>query len=80
MEPELIADYQDECGEIRLAPAGKKLYWVDIDRGRIFRFDPADGKSEMVYERYSRRRIHYSARRRIAAFPHQRRGRHLAQW
>jgi D-xylonolactonase len=51
MEPELIADYQDECGENPLwHPLEKKLYWVDIDRGRIFRFDPADGKSEMVYE------------------------------
>ena len=51
MEPELIADYQDECVENPLwHPQEKKLYWVDIDRGRIFRFDPATRKSEMCYE------------------------------
>ena len=51
MEPELIADYQDECGENPLwHPLEKKLYWVDIDKGRILRFDPAAGKHEIIYE------------------------------
>ena len=51
MEPELIVDYKCECGENPLwHPLEKKLYWVDIIRGRIFRFDPATGKHEMCYE------------------------------
>ena len=33
-----------------MAPAEKKLYWVDIIKGRIFWYDPATGKSEMCYE------------------------------
>jgi D-xylonolactonase len=28
----------------------KRLYWVDIPKGRIFRFDPVTGKHEMCYE------------------------------
>ena len=48
MEPELIADYDCECGEGPLwHPLGKKLYWIDITKGRIFSFDPATGKHEM---------------------------------
>ncbi len=51
MEPELIADYECECGEGPLwHPLEKRLYWVDIPKGRIFRFDPATGKHEMCYE------------------------------
>ncbi len=51
MEPELIADYECECGEGPLwHPLEKRLYWVDIPKGRIFRFDPATGKHEICYE------------------------------
>jgi len=50
MEPELIADYQDECGEnplwhpLEKSSTGWTLTGADIP------FRSADGKSEMVYE------------------------------
>ena len=51
MEPELIINYECECGENPLwHPLEKRLYWVDIIKGRIFRFDPLSGKHEMCYE------------------------------
>ncbi len=51
MEPELIADYQCETGEGPLwHPMERRLYWADIPRGRLFRFDPATGEHEQVYE------------------------------
>jgi len=51
MKPELIADYECGCGEGPLwHPLEKRLYWVDIPKGRIFRFDPATGKHEICYE------------------------------
>ena len=51
MEPELIADYQCECGENPLwHPLEKRLYWEDIPKGRLFRYDPATGKHEMCHE------------------------------
>ena len=51
MEPELIADYQCVCGENPLwHPQEKRLYWEDIPKGRLFRYDPATGKHEMCHE------------------------------
>jgi D-xylonolactonase len=51
MKPELIVNYDCEIGENPLwHPLEKKLYWVDIANGRIFRFDPASGKHEKCYE------------------------------
>lgn len=51
MEPELIADYQCETGEGPLwHPQEQKLYWVDIPKGRLFRYDPASGEHEQVFE------------------------------
>ena len=51
MKPELIANYECECGEGPLwHPLEKWLYWVDMPKGRIFRFDPATGKHEICYE------------------------------
>jgi sugar lactone lactonase YvrE len=51
MEPELIADYQCVIGEGPLwHPGERRLYWVDIARGRIFRYEPATGRHEMCYE------------------------------
>ena len=51
METELIADCECGGGEGPLwHPLEKRLYWVDIPKGRIFRFDPATGKHEMCYE------------------------------
>lgn len=50
-EIELIADYACETGENPLwHPIEQKLYWCDIPRGRIFRFDPASGTHEQCYE------------------------------
>ncbi|MCC6456544.1 MAG: SMP-30/gluconolactonase/LRE family protein [Caldilineaceae bacterium] len=51
MEPELIADYQCVTGEGPLwHPQEQKVYWVDIPPGRLFRYDPASGKHEQVFE------------------------------
>jgi D-xylonolactonase len=51
MEPELIADYQCETGEGPLwHPMERRLYWADIPRGRLFRYDPATGEHERFYE------------------------------
>jgi D-xylono/L-arabinono-1,4-lactonase len=51
MQPELIADYACQTGESPLwHPLEKRLYWADIPRGRLFRFDPASGKHEIYYE------------------------------
>ena len=51
MKPELIADYACVCGEGPLwHPDEKRLYWLDIAKGRMFRYDPATGKHEQCYE------------------------------
>ena len=49
MEPELIANYECVTGEGPLwHPQEQRLYWVDIPRGRLFRYDPASGEHEEV--------------------------------
>lgn len=51
MEPELIADYKCRVGEGPLWHAlEKRVYWVDIPNGKMFRYDPATGKHEQVYQ------------------------------
>jgi D-xylono/L-arabinono-1,4-lactonase len=51
MEPELIADYQCVTGEGPLwHPDEERLYWTDIPTGRLFRYDPASGAHEQVYQ------------------------------
>jgi sugar lactone lactonase YvrE len=51
MQPELIADYACVTGEGPLwHPVEQRLYWLDIPKGRIFRYDPATGQHEMCYE------------------------------
>lgn len=51
MEPELVVDYACVVGEGPLWHAAEqRLYWVDIDRGRMFRHDPASGAHEQCYE------------------------------
>lgn len=51
MEPELIADYACLTGEGPLwHPGERRLYWLDIPTGRMFRYDPAAGTHEQCYE------------------------------
>jgi D-xylono/L-arabinono-1,4-lactonase len=51
MKPELIADYACVTGEGPLWHAAEqRLYWVDIPKGRLFRYHPASGAHEMCFE------------------------------
>jgi sugar lactone lactonase YvrE len=51
MKPELIADYACGCGEGPLwHPDEKRLYWIDISSGRMFRYDPASAHHEQCYD------------------------------
>ncbi len=51
MEPELIANYEEEAGEGPLwHVAEQRVYWVDITTSRIFRFHPASGRHELFYQ------------------------------
>lgn len=51
METELIADYKCVTGEGPLwHPDEKCVYWLDIPKGRIFRYDPAANTHEQVFE------------------------------
>jgi sugar lactone lactonase YvrE len=48
---ECIADYACETGENPIwHPLERKLYWCDIPKGRIFRYDPSTGVHEKCYE------------------------------
>lgn len=50
-EPELIADYACVVGEGPLwHPDERRLYWLDIERGRIFRYEPDSGAHEPVFQ------------------------------
>jgi sugar lactone lactonase YvrE len=49
-KPEIIADYQCQIGENPLwHPLEKRVYWTDIARGKLFRYDPATGHHEECY-------------------------------
>ena len=51
MEPELIANYEEEAGEGPLwHVAEQRVYWVDITTSRIFRYHPASGRHELFYQ------------------------------
>src|SRR5579883_2880628 len=51
MEPEIVADHSCALGEGPLWHAEeKRVYWTDIDGGRLFRYDPETGQSEQFYE------------------------------
>jgi D-xylonolactonase len=51
MEIEIVADIPCLLGEgPTWHPDEKRLYWTDIDAGRLYRFDPATGKAEACYE------------------------------
>jgi sugar lactone lactonase YvrE len=48
---EIVADCSCELGENPLwHPTEHRVYWCDINRGRIFRYDPASGLYEKCYE------------------------------
>ncbi|MBN1589413.1 MAG: SMP-30/gluconolactonase/LRE family protein [Pirellulales bacterium] len=51
MRPEMVVDRACQTAENPLwHPLEKRLYWCDIPRGRLFRYDPASGEDEMCYE------------------------------
>ncbi|MBN1400643.1 MAG: SMP-30/gluconolactonase/LRE family protein [Anaerolineae bacterium] len=51
MQIEMIADYACLTGEGPLwHPDEKRLYWLDIPKGRMFWYDPASGQHEPCYE------------------------------
>lgn len=51
IEPEMIADYACVTGEGPLwHPGERKLYWVDIPQGRMFRYDPANNEHAILFE------------------------------
>jgi D-xylonolactonase len=48
---ELIADYECLTGEgVIWHPGEQCVYWLDIPRGRMFRYDPATEEHEMCFE------------------------------
>lgn len=50
MEFQLVADYRCHTGEGCLwHPQERRLYWTDIPRGRMYRYDPATGHHEEFY-------------------------------
>ncbi len=51
MKPKLIADYACVVGEGPLwHPMEQRLYWIDIENGRMFRYHPASGQHEQCFE------------------------------
>ena len=51
MDIEMIADYQCEIGEGPLwHPLERRLYWVDIPSGRLFRYDPTTNLHEQIWQ------------------------------
>lgn len=50
MDIEMIADYQCVVGEgVIWHPLERRVYWLCIPTGRIFRYDPAASRHEQVY-------------------------------
>lgn len=51
MSPEVVADCACENAEGPLwHPGERRLYWTDIPRGRLFRYDPETGRHEVCFE------------------------------
>jgi sugar lactone lactonase YvrE len=49
--PELLADYACVVGEGPLwHPMERRVYWTDIDTGRLFRYEPATGAHEQIFQ------------------------------
>lgn len=50
-QPELIVDIPNDLGENPLwHPQEQRLYWTDITRGRLYRYDPATRVHEQIYQ------------------------------
>lgn len=50
-EPRLVADYACVCGEGPLwHPDEQRVYWVDIPKGRLFRYHPETDAHEQLFE------------------------------
>ncbi|MCK4805190.1 MAG: SMP-30/gluconolactonase/LRE family protein [Spirochaetes bacterium] len=50
MTPQIVVDHKSVVGECPIwHPFDKKLYWIDIPEGIIFRYDPETGKHEEFY-------------------------------
>lgn len=50
MTPQIVVDHKSVVGECPLwHPFDKKLYWIDIPEGIIFRYDPETGNHEEFY-------------------------------
>lgn len=51
MNPLVVAPTQCVVGENPLwSPIGEKVYWCDIPRGKLYRYDPATGRHALVHE------------------------------
>ena len=51
MNMEVVADYRCVTGESPTwHPFERRLYWLDIPQGRMFRYDPATGRHEQCYQ------------------------------
>jgi D-xylono/L-arabinono-1,4-lactonase len=51
LSPELVVDYANETGEGPTWHAAEQcLYWTDIPAGRVFRYNPANGRHELVLD------------------------------
>ena len=53
MQLEMIADYGNKCRRKPPPlwhPTEKRLYWTDIEKGKMFWYEPATGKHQQCYD------------------------------